>query len=79
MNWFFSLYQAAINNSKTRWIIIIAIIIYFISPVDFLPEIILGPFGYIDDGVILSFLVNQLLILRKKNKEQKAQEIYIKR
>ena len=28
---------------------IIAAIIYIVSPIDFFPELILGPIGYIDD------------------------------
>ena len=33
------------------WIILILILVlvYFVSPIDILPELILGPIGYIDD------------------------------
>ncbi len=38
-----------------------AAIAYFISPVDFLPEIIFGPFGYLDDIAVLAYVLNALL------------------
>ena len=34
---------------------------YFISPIDLIPEALLGPFGYLDDIVILTFVLNHLL------------------
>lgn len=36
-----------------RTLCIIGAIIYLISPIDFFPEIIFGPFGYIDDLLII--------------------------
>ncbi len=36
-------------------IIALVAIIYFISPIDFIPEIAFGPFGIIDDFAILMF------------------------
>ncbi len=38
-----------------------AAVAYFISPIDLIPEALLGPFGYVDDIVILTFVLNQLL------------------
>jgi len=32
-----------------RWGIVFACLIYIISPIDLLPEGVLGPFGFIDD------------------------------
>lgn len=41
---------------KQNWLLILSLL-YIFSPVDFIPEIILGPFGAIDDvGVLLSLL-----------------------
>lgn len=34
--------------------------IYFIVPIDLLPEIILGPFGYVDDLAVLGYLLKKL-------------------
>jgi len=59
------------NNRMTKknWIIfgIIVCCIYIISPVDLMPEIVLGPFGMIDDAGVLGFmlfLVKKLWVLR---------------
>jgi uncharacterized membrane protein YkvA (DUF1232 family) len=38
-----------------------AVIAYFILPLDFLPEILLGPIGYLDDIVISAYILNELL------------------
>lgn len=36
-------------------------IAYFFSPLDFMPEAILGPIGYLDDIVLAAFIINQIL------------------
>jgi len=36
-------------------------ILYFISPIDFLPEGILGPGGFLDDVAVAAFIVNTLV------------------
>ncbi|NWF88438.1 MAG: DUF1232 domain-containing protein [Ignavibacteriaceae bacterium] len=40
---------------------IAGIIAYFISPLDFLPEILLGPIGYLDDIAITAYVLNDLI------------------
>jgi uncharacterized membrane protein YkvA (DUF1232 family) len=37
------------------------IIAYFISPLDFLPEILLGPIGYLDDIALTAYVLNDIL------------------
>jgi uncharacterized membrane protein YkvA (DUF1232 family) len=37
-----------------------AVIAYFILPLDFVPEILLGPVGYLDDIVISAYILNEL-------------------
>jgi uncharacterized membrane protein YkvA (DUF1232 family) len=39
-----------------------AAILYFISPIDILPEAILGPIGYIDDIALAAYVLNQLVL-----------------
>lgn len=39
----------------------IAVIAYFISPLDFLPEMILGPLGYFDDIALTAYVINQYI------------------
>lgn len=46
------------TKSKT---IIGSSILYFISPIDVLPEGLVGPGGFIDDIVVATFVVNMLL------------------
>lgn len=39
----------------------IAVIAYFISPLDLLPEIILGPIGYLDDIALSAYILNEYI------------------
>jgi uncharacterized membrane protein YkvA (DUF1232 family) len=39
----------------------IAVIAYFISPLDFLPEMLLGPLGYLDDIALTAYVINQYI------------------
>ncbi|WP_391209282.1 YkvA family protein [Psychrobacillus sp. L4] len=36
-------------------------ILYFISPIDLLPEGLIGPGGFIDDIIVATFIINMLL------------------
>ena len=38
-----------------------AAIIYFVAPVDFFPEALIGPYGYVDDLVAAAFVLNGLV------------------
>lgn len=38
-----------------------AAITYFISPIDFIPEILVGPLGYIDDISIAAYVMNDII------------------
>ena len=38
-----------------------AVIAYFISPIDLLPEIILGPTGFLDDIVLSAYALNSIV------------------
>ena len=37
---------------------IAAVIVYFISPIDLIPEALIGPGGYIDDIVLAAYIIN---------------------
>ena len=37
------------------------VIIYFFSPVDLMPEILLGPIGYLDDIAFMAFALNSII------------------
>ncbi len=53
-------------SSRSRSILLITVI-YFISPIDFLPELITGPVGYLDDVTLTIFALNRIL-----NREQSS-------
>ncbi len=36
-------------------------IAYFISPIDFLPEAVLGPVGYLDDVAVAAYVLNNII------------------
>jgi uncharacterized membrane protein YkvA (DUF1232 family) len=38
-----------------------ALIAYFISPIDLMPELILGPIGYLDDLVASAYVLNEII------------------
>ncbi|MGJ7921897.1 YkvA family protein [Neobacillus sp. LXY-4] len=38
-----------------------AAIAYFISPVDFIPEVLVGPVGYIDDIAVAAYVLNSMI------------------
>jgi uncharacterized membrane protein YkvA (DUF1232 family) len=45
-------------KEKTKLIVAIA---YFISPIDLLPEAVLGPVGYIDDIAVVAYVLNSMI------------------
>jgi uncharacterized membrane protein YkvA (DUF1232 family) len=54
--------------SKTQVGLIIAALVYVVSPFDFIPEIIAGPLGIADDAAILGLVA--AMILRAAQKPQ---------
>jgi uncharacterized membrane protein YkvA (DUF1232 family) len=38
-----------------------AAVFYFISPIDFIPEALLGPAGYVDDIAVSAYVLNDLI------------------
>lgn len=50
---------------KTKLLKIIIILIYLLSPVDLLPEFVLGPLGLVDDIAAVILLIK--LLTNKKN------------
>ena len=67
-NGFMSWYRNLIRNSKYRWIVIVGSLLYFISPLDLLPDFI-PVIGQLDDAIVITLLVSELsqfLIERSK-------------
>jgi hypothetical protein len=53
-----AVHELAPQESGTRWsmrhsVVVAMCVLWLISPVDLLPELILGPLGFIDDGFAL--------------------------
>ncbi|MBF0750866.1 MULTISPECIES: DUF1232 domain-containing protein [unclassified Pasteurella] len=47
--------------NKTKLLKIVAILIYLLSPIDILPEAILGPLGLVDDAAAIWLLIKIFL------------------
>lgn len=66
-NW----YRNLLRNPKYRWWVVLATVLYFVSPIDILPDVI--PFiGEIDDVFLVTLLVSevsQLVIERFKARQ----------
>lgn len=46
------------TEKKAKFVLVIT---YFISPLDLLPELILGPLGYLDDIALTAYVINQYI------------------
>ncbi|WP_017315553.1 YkvA family protein [Mastigocladopsis repens] len=73
-NW----YRNLLRNPKYRWWVILGTLVYFVSPIDILPDVI-PIVGEIDDVFVLTLLVTEVSGLmiegfkqRKGNVETKA-------
>ncbi len=47
-------------SRRSRSVLLVAVI-YFISPIDFFPELITGPAGYLDDVGIAIYALNKII------------------
>ena len=45
---------------EKKWILATAVT-YFVSPIDLIPEAVVGPVGYIDDVAVAAFALNHLM------------------
>ncbi len=53
-----SLDERVPSEKKAKFVLVIA---YFISPLDLLPELFLGPLGYLDDIALTAYVINQYI------------------
>jgi uncharacterized membrane protein YkvA (DUF1232 family) len=63
-------YRKSIQNPKIRPLAIFFTLLYFLSPIDIIPDFLL-PFGWIDDGILASVFVMELFSLLKNNKNSR--------
>jgi uncharacterized membrane protein YkvA (DUF1232 family) len=75
----YNLYSSLLHNSKYRWLIVAASLVYLLSPVDLITDFI-PVVGWIDDGIIVTVLVaevSQLFQDQLKARRQKDQSLSI--
>ncbi len=41
--------------------LIVLVAVYVLSPIDLLPEALIGPLGFLDDAALVTFLVRKIL------------------
>lgn len=73
---FYNWYRSIIRNPKYRWWIIVASLVYLLSPLDISPDVF-PVLGWIDDGIIATLLVSevsQVLLERLKAKPTNSSE-----
>jgi uncharacterized membrane protein YkvA (DUF1232 family) len=69
----YSLYRKLVVNPKYRWWVIGATLAYVLSPIDIAPDF-LPLIGELDDAVVVSLLVTELVgVLRDRKSELKAE------
>jgi uncharacterized membrane protein YkvA (DUF1232 family) len=65
-------YRKVIRESKYRWLIILGSLLYILSPIDLLPDII-PVVGWIDDGLVMTLLIAEISqVLMEKVNARKA-------
>lgn len=63
-------YRKSLQNAKFRPLAIILTMLYFLSPIDIIPDILV-PFGFIDDTVLAGIFVMELIsIARNRPKHE---------
>lgn len=65
------------NISKRSIVFIIASILYFVSPIDIIPDFIIG-LGIVDDAAVIGFALKQLSGELEKYRGWKQQNTYLK-
>lgn len=67
-------YRNLLRNSKYRWVILLGSLLYLVSPIDLMTDIV--PFvGWIDDGIVATILIaegSQLLLEQLKNRRSES-------
>lgn len=59
--------------SKPQLAMMVIAVLYLVSPVDLVPEIVLGPLGLTDDAAAFTAIITTLMLARARAKEQSQQ------
>jgi uncharacterized membrane protein YkvA (DUF1232 family) len=71
--------QKIILSPAVKWLaehpkwMVLGAIVYFLSPIDLLPEAFLGPIGYLDDILVMLL---PLVIRQYAKRQQKKSDVY---
>ena len=71
-NFFKAVWRREHKLAPMTWVTAIGALLYTISPLDFIPEILLGPIGLLDDAGIWGIAI--ALAVREKNRWESALE-----
>lgn len=52
--------------SKKEFIILLAGLVYLVSPLDAIPELIAGPLGLVDDTAVIGALIAMLIAVKNR-------------
>ena len=52
------------------------VIAYFLSPIDFLPEALIGPLGYLDDLILTCYVLNLYINQQEEVNKQVVKELW---
>ncbi|NEO27425.1 MAG: DUF1232 domain-containing protein [Kamptonema sp. SIO4C4] len=77
VNSFYQWYRRMLRHTKYRWVIIIATLVYFISPFDLSPDVF-PIVGWLDDGILVTLLLSelgQMLLEQRKNRNHPADSL----
>jgi len=55
-NW----YRNLLRNPKYRWWVIVGTLLYFVSPIDLIPDILFPVVGELDDVFLVTLLVSEV-------------------
>lgn len=60
--------------SPLQWLTFLLAVVYVVSPVDVLPELLLGPFGLVDDAAAIAVIV---MLLKQFTRARHQNDIII--
>ncbi|WP_421657668.1 YkvA family protein [Leptothermofonsia sp. ETS-13] len=73
----YKLYRTILRNSKYRWLVVAGSLLYLLSPVDLVTDLI-PVVGWLDDGVIATLLVtelSQVVLEQRRARKEKQVEV----
>ncbi|MGV1037664.1 MAG: YkvA family protein [Candidatus Nanopelagicales bacterium] len=63
--------------TKTQTFTLVLAIVYILSPIDLIPELIAGPFGLVDDVAAFGVIISLLLSAKLTAANAKTRQTYV--